>query len=81
MRCAAKSGRKLDTEEHFQSRVEAAGFSNVHEKLYKVPIGEWTKDPLLKEAGRVHRAQMLQGLEGYALYVIHDSRSQELTDK
>lgn len=50
-----------------RSRIEAAGFTNVHERTYKVPIGEWAKNPLLKEAGRFNKMQMKQGMEGYAM--------------
>lgn len=70
VRCCAKSGKNIDTVETFKPRIEAAGFTNVHEKTYKVPIGEWTKSPLLKEAGRLVKAQLLAGLEGYALFFL-----------
>lgn len=64
VRCCAKTGRHLDTTDTFKSRIEAAGFVNVHEKNYKVPIGEWAKDPVLKEAGKFQKLQLLRGLEG-----------------
>lgn len=62
----AKSGKRIDTEETFGDRIEAAGFTNIHEKLYKVPVGDWVKSPLLKEAGRFHKAQLMEGWEGYS---------------
>lgn len=64
-----KAGKPIDTFHHLRPRIEAAGFANVHEKLYKVPIGDWVKDPVLKEAGRFCKAQVLEGMEGYAMCV------------
>lgn len=64
LRICEKSGKKIDTEETLRSKIEAAGFTNIHEKVYKVPIGEWTKNPLLKEAGKYEKMQILEGLEG-----------------
>ena len=36
---SAKTGKNLDAVDHFKARIEAAGFTNVHEKVYKVPVG------------------------------------------
>lgn len=63
----AKMGNPGDTIDHFKSRIEAAGFTNVHEKVYKVPFGDWVKDPALKEAGRFSKTQFLEGVEGYTM--------------
>lgn len=62
--CCAKTGKHIDTEATFKSRIEAAGFTNIHERIYKVPIGDWAKTPLLKDAGQFHQAQLLEGAEG-----------------
>lgn len=68
VRCCEKTGKHLDTTNTFRSRIEAAGFQNVHEKTYKVPIGEWVKDPVLKEAGKFQKMQVLSGLEGVSCH-------------
>lgn len=65
-----KMGKPIDTYHHFKSRIEKAGFINVHEKLYKVPLGDWVKDPVLKEAGRFCKAQFLEGTEGYFMWLL-----------
>lgn len=41
----------MDTTDHMKRRIEAAGFMNVQEKRYKSPIGDWPKNPEVKEAG------------------------------
>lgn len=64
IRCCKKTGKEIDTEETFKGHIEAAGFTNIHEKVYRVPVGEWTKDPILKEAGKFQKLQILEGLEG-----------------
>ena len=60
----ASSGKPADTIDHMRARIEAAGFINMQEKTYKVPIGYWAKNPLLKEAGRFNKMQFAAGMEG-----------------
>lgn len=51
VKAAAKMGKNIDTMHHFKKRMEANGFVNVREKTYKPPLDEWTKGPVLREAG------------------------------
>lgn len=67
---AATTGKPLDTVDTMRAAIENAGFINVREKVYKVPVGDWAKNPILKEAGRVNKAQLLQGMEGYGMYLL-----------
>lgn len=69
-RACGRMGKNINTIDTFRASIEAAGFTNVQERLYKAPIGDWVKNPILKEAGRAQKAQILQGLEGYAMYAI-----------
>lgn len=61
------SGRPLNIFETMKESITAAGFTNVQEQLYKIPIGTWPKNKLYKEAGRLNLDQLLTGLEGYVL--------------
>ena len=74
-------GKSVTTVDTFKAGIEAAGFTNVQEKLYKAPIGSWPKNPLMKEVGRYQKRQILDGLEGYAMYapILFDFGSKELT--
>ena len=63
----AKSGNPFDTANTMKAAIEAAGFVNLRQKEYKVPIGEWTKNAPLKEAGKFNKVQVLNGIEGYAM--------------
>ena len=48
-----------------RKRIENAGFIDVHERDYKVPIGEWPKHPIHKEAGRYQMMHYELGLGGW----------------
>lgn len=52
-----------------KTKIEAAGFVNVREETYKIPVCEWAKNPLLKEAGKFDKKQLMEGVEGYAIIV------------
>ncbi|KAF3386801.1 Secondary metabolism regulator LAE1 [Penicillium rolfsii] len=68
--CAERAGRSLTTQETMRASIEAAGFVDVHERLYKVPMGPWAKDKLLKEIGLLNLQHWTAGLEGYAMWLL-----------
>ncbi|KAK7433047.1 hypothetical protein QQZ08_000520 [Neonectria magnoliae] len=49
--------------------MEDAGFVNIEERNFKVPIGGWPKDPKFKEIGRFAQATLEQDIEGYVLFM------------
>lgn len=57
----ARPGPKL------RSYAEAAGFVNIREEKFKVPLGPWPKNPELKQIGMMNLVQVLDGLEGFSL--------------
>lgn len=57
----ARPGPKL------RSYAEAAGFINIREEMFKIPLGPWPKDPELKQIGLIDLVQLLDGLEGFSL--------------
>ncbi|KAI9789593.1 MAG: hypothetical protein M1816_005902 [Peltula sp. TS41687] len=44
-----------------------AGFTNVHQKVLKLPLGLWPKDKKLKEIGAWNLLQIQQGMEAFSL--------------
>lgn len=52
--------------------VTDAGFENVTEKVFKMPIGPWPRDPRLKELGLLNAAQVTDGLEGFSMRLLCD---------
>ena len=50
--------------------ITNAGFIDVEEKKFKVPVGTWPKDPKLKELGQWNLLFCLEGLESWSLYLL-----------
>ncbi|KAJ5547566.1 hypothetical protein N7513_004800 [Penicillium frequentans] len=70
IRCSERAGRSLRTHETMRSAMESAGFVDVHEEKYKIPIGPWPRDKLLKEAGYLQYAHWNAALEGWAMWLL-----------
>ncbi|CRG82966.1 hypothetical protein PISL3812_00313 [Talaromyces islandicus] len=54
---------------YHKERMEKAGFVNVTDDAYKVPMGPWPKDKRMKELGRFQLFQMLEAVEPFSLAV------------
>ncbi|KAF4439311.1 hypothetical protein FACUT_4248 [Fusarium acutatum] len=52
-----------------RSAMEKAGFVNLEERDFKVPIGGWPKDLKMKEIGKYAQATLEQDIEGYVLFM------------
>jgi len=50
--------------------MREAGFVDVVHKSFKLPIGGWAKDPILKQVGMYNWHFLDQGLKGFAVYPI-----------
>jgi hypothetical protein len=69
--CSERAGdRSLRTHETMRGAIEKAGFIDVHEVKYKIPLGPWAKDKLLKEAGHLQFAHWNAALEGWAMWLL-----------
>ncbi|KAL6401347.1 hypothetical protein AUP68_15216 [Ilyonectria robusta] len=62
---ARQFGKPLDTCSEWKEQMEAAGFVDVQQEVFKFPIGPWPKDPKLKEIGTWQYWQELQVVESY----------------
>lgn len=51
IKLTAKSGKRIDKQATMRSRVEAAGLTNVHEKIQKCSMGEWAEDQIPPSLG------------------------------
>lgn len=60
----------LDTMDTMRPRIEAAGFINVQQQDYKVPIGQWPSQKVYKDAGRVAKMHYLSGVEGWTIFML-----------
>jgi hypothetical protein len=53
-----------------RSAIEKTGFVELHEEKYKIPLGPWPKDKLLKEVGHLQDAHWNAALEGWAMWLL-----------
>jgi len=62
----AKIGIDLDVAQKYKKMMEDAGFEDVQEKVFDLPMGDWHPDPRMKEVGLFQRYQVTEGLQGIA---------------
>ncbi|KAG7130943.1 Secondary metabolism regulator LAE1 like protein [Verticillium longisporum] len=67
-----KIGRTMDPAPSFRGWVEGASFENVNSQIFKLPVGSWAKDPMLKECGTLMRINFLDGVEGFTAALFRD---------
>lgn len=67
---SAKLGRTACPGPYLKGWMEQAGFINITEKCYKLPIGPWPKDPRMKEIGSWNQLQFLQGAEAWSMSLL-----------
>ncbi|KAH7160510.1 S-adenosyl-L-methionine-dependent methyltransferase [Dactylonectria estremocensis] len=48
-----------------------AGFTDVHEKVYKIPVNGWPKVPRLKRLGQLWQANIDSGLQAFSYALLH----------
>jgi len=65
-----KFGKSLKTADESKAGIEAAGFINVVEHRWKLPIGGWPADKRFKELGQWNRLNWEQGIEGWCMYLL-----------
>lgn len=60
-------GKPLNIARFHKKWMEDAGFVDVKEKVVKVPIGPWARDPKLKDLGRFERVHMNEAVEAHSM--------------
>ncbi|PCG99301.1 Hypothetical protein PENO1_053830 [Penicillium occitanis (nom. inval.)] len=61
------SGRRLNVARDQKQYMIDAGFVNVHDEIFRLPLSPWHDDPRMKEIGRIRGVAMNEGVEGYSL--------------
>lgn len=61
-----KIGIDLAVAQKFKAMMEAAGFEDVQEEVFDLPLGDWPDGRRMKEVGMFQRYQMVEGLHGIA---------------
>ncbi|KIV92325.1 hypothetical protein PV10_06777 [Exophiala mesophila] len=62
-----KIGRTMNIIPQVKRMVTEAGFENITEDVYKIPLSPWPKDKRLKELGRYANVLMTEALQAYSL--------------
>lgn len=68
--CGDLAGRPCDILLTMSESIQNAGFVDVHEKVYKWPIGPWPRDQKFKEAGVVNCQHWMSGMEGWCMWLL-----------
>ncbi|KAL4879871.1 S-adenosyl-L-methionine-dependent methyltransferase [Aspergillus karnatakaensis] len=63
-------GKSLRIVDESRERLKKAGFVDVVERRFKVPIGGWSSDPHLKQVGLYTRLHWEEGIEGWTMYLL-----------
>ena len=61
-----KLGIPMFNHDTIQKDMEEAGFEDIHQEWFKVPVGPWPKERKMKELGAMFMINMLQGIEGWS---------------
>ncbi|TQB76277.1 hypothetical protein MPDQ_000585 [Monascus purpureus] len=62
-----RSGRRLNVAAEQKQHMIDAGFVDVQDQVFKLPLSPWPDNPKMKEIGRVRGLAMSMGVEGYSL--------------
>ena len=68
---AMQFGKPLRIANKLKKWYIEAGFEDVQEQVFRVPMNPWPKDPHLREIGRVAELNMLDGVQGFSLASLH----------
>ena len=65
---AEKMGAPLDAPRHWGEQMRDAGFTNVQDVIYKLPMGPWPRSKRLRTVGRLEQIMILEG--GFEAYML-----------
>ncbi|KAJ5710038.1 hypothetical protein N7493_009630 [Penicillium malachiteum] len=68
--CGERAGRCCEIVSTMSSSIREMGFVDVHERVYKWPIGPWPKDERIKEAGFINVRHWMSGMEGWCMWLL-----------
>jgi SAM-dependent methyltransferase len=65
---AEKMGAPLDAPRSWADQMRAAGFTNVQDIVFKLPMGSWPRSKRLRTVGRLEQMMILEG--GFEAYML-----------
>jgi hypothetical protein len=70
--CGERMGKTFKVHALMKQQIIDAGFVDVVETTWRVPIGGWSSDPKLKTIGMYTLMFLEESLEGFALYMLKE---------
>lgn len=67
-----KIGRTMDPAPNFAQWAHEAGFGEIEQRRFKLPIGNWPKDPRLKEIGTLMHVNFYEGISAFTAVLFKD---------
>jgi SAM-dependent methyltransferase len=67
---SVKFGKSFYEVWNLSTYIKNQGFTDVVERVYKVPVNGWPAEPHMKELGRWNFLHITQGAEGWALFLL-----------
>jgi SAM-dependent methyltransferase len=64
---AEKMGSPLDSPRKWSDQMREAGFTDVRDVIYKIPMGTWPKSKRLRVIGRLEQMMLVEGFEAFML--------------
>jgi hypothetical protein len=64
---AEKMGSPLDSPRKWAEQMRDAGFTDVRDVVYKIPMGTWPKSKRLRVVGRLEQMMLVEGFEAFML--------------
>ncbi|KAI9770919.1 MAG: hypothetical protein M1840_002623 [Geoglossum simile] len=68
---AMSLGKPLRIANKLKRWFKEAGFLDVHEEVFKIPVNPWPRDPHYKIIGEISEQNLLNGIQGFTLAVFH----------
>lgn len=65
---AEKMGAPLDAPRSWSAQMKEAGFTNVEDEIYKLPMGTWPRSKRLRTVGKLEQIMILDG--GFEAYML-----------
>lgn len=72
--CARRERRPLDIAKTYKQGLINAGFVDVTEQVYKIPINGWAKSKNWKTLGDLWNVNCLDAIQGVAMALLHRAR-------
>jgi hypothetical protein len=66
----AAYGTDFRIADRMATEMKAAGFVEIKEAKYKLPLGPWSADPRYKEIGKFYERYYKTGLQGWLMHIL-----------